>query len=118
MPDQPNHPQLPPPVPCGCCITPRSQGVRGELERLGVDLPDGAVGSSPIDLVTVCCPSCGDHYTTSYRPSVNLGLDPQFTPEYIESVTTGTCPGCGHVVDLGALIVVLDQATGEEVWHA
>jgi hypothetical protein len=64
--------------------------------------------TGPIEEVTVQCPNCGHPYLTFYRGSMNLELDPQFEVDYIREMSTGTCPDCGHVVDLGALVVGRD----------
>jgi hypothetical protein len=38
---------------------------------------------------------------------MNLQLD-NFDEAYVESMSTGTCPQCGHSVDLSALVVQPD----------
>lgn len=60
--------------------------------------------TSPPKEIQVKCPKCGTSYRSWHRPSINLQLD-DFDDEYIESVTTATCPNCGLKVHLGALIV-------------
>jgi predicted RNA-binding Zn-ribbon protein involved in translation (DUF1610 family) len=60
--------------------------------------------SSPIELVPVTCPQCGEHYLTQYRASMNRTLDPSFDDAYIEGMSTGVCPKCGHKVKLGAIV--------------
>lgn len=62
--------------------------------------------------ITVVCPNCGRRYTSWYRPSINLQLD-HFTPEYVEEMSTATCPKCGHRVGLSVLVVREDG-----VWEA
>lgn len=68
--------------------------------------------TSPPEQIEVECPECGVIYEDWYRPSMNLDLDP-FDAADIREATTGTCPGCGHVVELDALIV-----SSGDVWHA
>ena len=53
------------------------------------------------------CPKCGRSYQTFFRGSMNLELD-DLDDEYIREMSTGTCPDCGHVVELGALVVERD----------
>jgi len=65
--------------------------------------------SSPITEIEVLCPRCGKTYKSFYRASMNLTLD-NFDEEYIEKMTTGVCPSCGHKVKLGALVVRRDGA--------
>lgn len=61
--------------------------------------------TSPPQLLTVECPRCGREYETAYRASINLDLGEEWTDEEIREATTGTCPACGFVVDLGTLVV-------------
>jgi endogenous inhibitor of DNA gyrase (YacG/DUF329 family) len=63
--------------------------------------------TSPVEQVKVECPKCGRSYTTDYRASMNLGLD-DFDEKYVREMSTGTCPSCGHEVELGALVVEPD----------
>ena len=63
--------------------------------------------TSPPKNVTVECPKCGSSYETIHRASMNLALD-DFDEEYVREMSTGTCPSCGHVVELGALVVEPD----------
>ncbi len=63
----------------------------------------------PIEQMTVECPECKHTYETNYRGSMNLRLD-NFNPEYIDEMSTGTCPVCGHKVALGCLVVREDGA--------
>ena len=60
--------------------------------------------TSPPEEITIACPTCGTLFKTWWRPSMNLMLDP-FSPEYIERMSTGTCPHCQTVVRLSALVV-------------
>ena len=66
--------------------------------------------TSPIELISVPC-RCGHVYETYYRASFNLNLD-DFSEEYMEEMSTGRCPKCGHIVNLGALIVARDTDYG------
>jgi hypothetical protein len=63
--------------------------------------------TSPIEFVEVRCPSCGDTYRTQHRASINADLDPSLAADeaYVEAMTTGTCPSCGHKVALGGLVI-------------
>ena len=63
--------------------------------------------TSPVEEITINCPGCGTSYQTHYRASMNLGLD-DFNDDYIEDMSTGTCPECGHKVSLGSLVVRAD----------
>jgi uncharacterized protein (UPF0212 family) len=60
--------------------------------------------TSPIEFRDVQCPGCGETYETQFRASMNLGLD-NFSDDYVEEMSTGTCPNCRTKVDLGALVV-------------
>ena len=66
--------------------------------------------TSPIEMLTVECPACGEHYRTPYRGSINAELDPAMAADrqYVREMSTGTCPTCGHRVALGTLLVDLD----------
>ncbi len=61
--------------------------------------------TSPAEKVEVACPACGARFSTWYRPSINLGLGEEWSPEELEEATTATCPECGHREPLGSLIV-------------
>jgi hypothetical protein len=58
--------------------------------------------SSPPELILVWCP-CGALYRDSWRPSMNLSLE-DFEPDYIERVSSTTCPGCGLLTRMGTLL--------------
>ena len=60
-----------------------------------------------IEEITINCQACGSSYQTQFRASMNLGLD-DFDDDYIEDVSTGTCPECSHKVSLGCLVVRAD----------
>lgn len=66
--------------------------------------------TSPPSPIRVECPKCRTVYDDWYRPSVNATLDPEMAAdrEYLREASTATCPGCGHVVEIGTLIVDLD----------
>ena len=49
--------------------------------------------TSPCNPISVKCPSCGATYDDWYRPSINLALD-DFDDEYLDEVTSSTCPHC------------------------
>jgi DNA-directed RNA polymerase subunit RPC12/RpoP len=59
-------------------------------------------------MIEIICPQCGEVYETPYRASFNLDLDPSFDEDYIEDMSSGTCPSCSHRVSLGALVVERD----------
>ena len=65
--------------------------------------------TSPITTIQVRCPKCAHTYSTQYRASMNLQLD-DFDEEYIERMSTATCPQCGHKIRLSALVVQPDGA--------
>jgi DNA-directed RNA polymerase subunit RPC12/RpoP len=73
--------------------------------------------SSPIEIVTVTCPQCGERYLAQYRASMNRTLDPSFDDEYVEKMSTGVCPRCGHKVQLGAIVAEIHQ-DGLHLWPA
>ena len=57
--------------------------------------------------IDVVCPKCERPYQSWYRPSMNLRLD-NFSPEYVDRMSTATCPECGHKVPLSVLVVRAD----------
>ena len=63
--------------------------------------------TSPIEFLTVRCPRCGEVYETQHRASINAELDPALAADeaYVDEMTSGTCPACGHKVALGGLVV-------------
>jgi RecJ-like exonuclease len=63
--------------------------------------------SSPIETITLVCPTCQKQFETWYRASMNLKLD-DFDEEYVREATVKTCPRCGAEVRLGSLIVGQD----------
>jgi hypothetical protein len=58
--------------------------------------------SSPPELIIVCCP-CGAVYLDSWRPSMNLSLE-HFDDDYIERVSSTTCPNCALNTRMGTLL--------------
>jgi endogenous inhibitor of DNA gyrase (YacG/DUF329 family) len=60
--------------------------------------------TSPPERITVRCPACGATYEDWHRASINLDLD-DFPDEYVDAATSATCPACGHVVAIPALVV-------------
>jgi large subunit ribosomal protein L7/L12 len=62
--------------------------------------------TSPPEQIQIDCPKCGTVYQDWYRPSINATLDPELAAdeEYMRQASTGTCPACGHTVDIGTLI--------------
>jgi endogenous inhibitor of DNA gyrase (YacG/DUF329 family) len=60
--------------------------------------------TSPVEEIRVECPTCGTTFDDWTRGSINLDLD-DFDDDYVRRASTATCPSCGQVVDLGALVV-------------
>ena len=58
----------------------------------------------PPEEITVTCPKCGETYKDWYRPSMNLMLD-DFDDDYIEEMSSVTCPSCETKVRVGSLVV-------------
>ena len=58
--------------------------------------------SSPCEQITVWCP-CGSIYNDWYRASINLSLD-HFDDEYVERISSTTCPKCGLKTRLSMLL--------------
>ena len=58
----------------------------------------------PPEEITVTCPKCGETYKDWYRPSMNLMLD-DFDDDYIEEMSSVTCPSCETKVRMGSLVV-------------
>lgn len=69
---------------------------------------DGTEGwhDCPVERITVDSPACGPLLQTACRASFEL--DPEFSDDYIEEMTTRTCPSCGHSVALAGLVVRID----------
>jgi len=61
--------------------------------------------TSPPQKIRVECPRCNRQYDDWYRASINLDLDPWADEAYLREASTATCPDCGHVVELGGLVV-------------
>jgi transcription elongation factor Elf1 len=64
--------------------------------------------TTPIEIVTVLCPSCGKSFETPHRRSVNLGLGETFTKAEMRRWTVATCPMCGAETKLSTLVVGSD----------
>ena len=58
--------------------------------------------SSPCEQITVWCP-CGSIYNDWHRASINLSLD-HFDDEYVERISSTTCPTCGLKTRLSTLL--------------
>ena len=58
----------------------------------------------PPEEITITCPKCGETYKDWYRPSMNLMLD-DFDDDYIEEMSSVTCPSCETKVGMGSLVV-------------
>jgi endogenous inhibitor of DNA gyrase (YacG/DUF329 family) len=64
--------------------------------------------TSPSKLIEIDCPKCGNVYTDWHRASINATLDPELAAdeEYMRACSTGTCPRCGHVVEIDETLIV------------
>ncbi len=60
--------------------------------------------TSPVEEIRVECPRCATTFDDWTRGSINLDLD-AFDDDYVRRASTATCPSCGHVVELDALVV-------------
>jgi hypothetical protein len=58
--------------------------------------------SSPCEWIIVWCP-CGALYRDCWRASMNLSMD-NFDDDYIQQMSSTTCPNCGLSSDLGTLL--------------
>jgi hypothetical protein len=58
--------------------------------------------STPPELILLWCP-CGTVYLDSWRASMNLSLE-DFNDEYIERMSSTTCPKCRAKERLGTLL--------------
>lgn len=63
--------------------------------------------TSPPREIVIECPHCHTEYRTWWRASMNFSLD-NFSAEYVERMSTGTCPNCAMVVELESLVVEAD----------
>jgi hypothetical protein len=63
--------------------------------------------TSPVRLITVECPDCGEVYGDWHRASINLMLD-DFHGDYLDEASSATCPACGHRVALDVLVIDFD----------
>jgi len=50
--------------------------------------------TTPIQQISVECPSCSTVYEDWFRASVNLDLDPQMDKEYLDECSSAKCPSC------------------------
>jgi DNA-directed RNA polymerase subunit RPC12/RpoP len=73
--------------------------------------------TTPIEFMRVTCPQCGHLYETQYRASMNRTINPEFSDEYIEQMSRGTCPRCGFKVALGAIVTEMRGKT-LNIWPA
>jgi hypothetical protein len=60
--------------------------------------------TSPVEEIRVECPRCATTFDDWTRGAINLDLD-DFDDDYVRRASTATCPSCGHVVELDALVV-------------
>jgi endogenous inhibitor of DNA gyrase (YacG/DUF329 family) len=70
--------------------------------------------TSPVEEIEVQCPRCNKTYRDWYRGSFNPDLGETWSEEYMRQATTATCPDCGHVVELGILIVRGEKQRGRK----
>jgi hypothetical protein len=61
-----------------------------------------SIMSNPCELIIVWCP-CGTLYRDSRRPSMNFSMD-DFDDDYIERMSSTTCPNCGLSTQMGTLL--------------
>jgi excinuclease ABC A subunit len=111
-----------PPVPPSPASTSRptsalDRGPRGHRERSSLterspaERGDRGSGSErgfrtmspPIESVEVRCPRCSKVCETWRRRSMNLDLD-VFTDDYVEEMSSGRCPACGHLLPVATLL--------------
>ncbi|MGH2788069.1 MAG: hypothetical protein ACRDJV_09180 [Actinomycetota bacterium] len=59
----------------------------------------------PIEIVEVYC-RCGHTFESPYRTSFNKTLDPWIDDDYVEAMTTTSCPRCGARFEIGPALVV------------
>jgi predicted RNA-binding Zn-ribbon protein involved in translation (DUF1610 family) len=64
----------------------------------------GGWRDKPPQRIVVECPECGERYEAWFRASMNLDLE-DFSEDDMREASTATCRSCGHVVELGSLIV-------------
>jgi hypothetical protein len=67
--------------------------------------------TSPIEEIQIECPKCRALFKSYYRASMNLSMD-SFDQNYIEEMSTATCPQCRHRMALNSLIV-----NGDGTWQ-
>jgi len=60
--------------------------------------------TTPIEQINVECSGCGHRYEDYHRRSMNLALD-DFDDDYLEQMSTTTCPECGVKRSIGSLVV-------------
>ena len=60
--------------------------------------------TTPIEQINVECSGCGHRYEDYYRRSMNLALD-DFDDDYLDQMSTTTCPECGVKRSIGSLVV-------------
>jgi ribosomal protein S27AE len=60
--------------------------------------------TGPVEEIRVECPRCGTVFDDWKRGSINLNLE-DVDDDYTRQASTATCPECGHVVELGTLVV-------------
>ena len=75
-----------------------------EGNRRGGQQKGSGVVTSPPERIKVQCPARGRRFEDWHRPSINLDLD-DFDDAYLREASSATCPACGHVSDLGMLVV-------------
>jgi hypothetical protein len=69
--------------------------------------------TSPPEVVTVRCPSCGTTFQDWYRASVSAELDPELVAEdeYVRAGGTTTCPRCEMSFEITPVLIVRREDT-------
>jgi hypothetical protein len=69
--------------------------------------------TSPPEVVTVRCPSCGTTFQDWYRASLNAELDPGMAAddEYVRAAGTATCPRCEMSFEITPVLIVRREDT-------
>ena len=60
--------------------------------------------TTPVEKINVECSNCGHTYEDYHRRSMNLAID-DFDDDYLEQMSTTTCPECGVKRSIGSLVV-------------
>jgi len=66
--------------------------------------------TSPIEVIEVVCPACGEHFATWHRASVNLSLGEKWTKKEFDEVKFVKCPRCNARFEKDLLIATFDTS--------